>query len=165
MSDPLDVLRPTLAFVCALGAGLVAGVFFAFSAFVMTALARLPAEQGIAAMQSINVVVLNAAFLGVFMGTGALALAAAVLGAWRWTAPGSAWLTLGGVLYLVGVIGVTGALNVPWNDRLAAVAPHGAESAALWARYVVRWTIWNHARCAAGLAALAAFAAALRASR
>jgi uncharacterized membrane protein len=38
----------------ALGCGLVAGVFFAFSSFVMPALKRLPPAQGIAAMQSIN---------------------------------------------------------------------------------------------------------------
>jgi uncharacterized membrane protein len=31
--------------------------------------ARLPAREGIAAMQSINVVVINPAFLGVFLGT------------------------------------------------------------------------------------------------
>ena len=37
-----------------LGCGLNAGVFFAFSTFVMPALKRLPAAQGIAAMQSIN---------------------------------------------------------------------------------------------------------------
>ena len=40
----------------ALGCGLIAGVFFAFSTFVMKALIRLPASQGIAVMQSINVV-------------------------------------------------------------------------------------------------------------
>ncbi len=44
---------------CALGSALVAGVFFAFSTFVMKALGRLQPEQGIAAMQSINVTVLN----------------------------------------------------------------------------------------------------------
>jgi uncharacterized membrane protein len=33
----------------AVGAGLVGGVFFAFSTFVMKALSQLPAEQGIAA--------------------------------------------------------------------------------------------------------------------
>jgi len=36
----------------ALGCRLVAGVFFAFSAFVMKALGKLPPAQGIAAMRS-----------------------------------------------------------------------------------------------------------------
>ena len=43
-----------LTFIAALGSGLVAGIFFAFSNFVMKALARVPPAQGVAAMQSIN---------------------------------------------------------------------------------------------------------------
>ena len=43
-----------LTFISALSCGLMAGVFFAFSPFVMNGLARLPAQQGIAAMQFIN---------------------------------------------------------------------------------------------------------------
>ena len=39
--------------VATVGSALIAGVFFAFSTFVITALSRLPAEQGVAAMQSI----------------------------------------------------------------------------------------------------------------
>ena len=38
-----------------LGCGLVAGIFFAFSTFVMRALGRRPAGEGIAAMQAINI--------------------------------------------------------------------------------------------------------------
>jgi len=49
--------------VAALGAGLNGGVFFAFSTFVMPALSRLPASQGIAAMQSINVAAINRRYL------------------------------------------------------------------------------------------------------
>jgi hypothetical protein len=52
------------------GCGLVAGFFFAFLICVMKALGRLPAEQGITAMQSINVVVINPWFLTAFFGTG-----------------------------------------------------------------------------------------------
>jgi uncharacterized membrane protein len=55
----IDHLLFALTLVAALGCGLMAGVFFAFSAFVMKALARLPLAQGIAAMQSINVAVIN----------------------------------------------------------------------------------------------------------
>ena len=50
----------------ALGSALVAGIFFAFSTFVMKALGRLQPEQGIAAMQAINVTVLNPWFFTVF---------------------------------------------------------------------------------------------------
>src|SRR4029453_8846365 len=64
MNNPIYLLT----FVVALGSGLVAGIFFAFSNFVMKALARVPAAQGIAAMKSINVVVLNKWFFAVFLG-------------------------------------------------------------------------------------------------
>ncbi|MGE3967484.1 MAG: hypothetical protein AB7F08_04545, partial [Dongiaceae bacterium] len=61
----MDTLLPVLTFLSALGAGLIAGLFFAFSSFVMAALARLPADQGVAAMQSINTAVLNPVFFAV----------------------------------------------------------------------------------------------------
>ena len=50
-----------LTLLAALGSGLVAGIFFAFSAFIMSALGRVAAQCGIAAMQSINVTVLKSA--------------------------------------------------------------------------------------------------------
>jgi uncharacterized membrane protein len=46
----MDGFLFALTLFAALGCGVVAGVFFAFSAFVMRALASLPALQGIAAM-------------------------------------------------------------------------------------------------------------------
>jgi len=46
-----------------LGCGLVGGIFFGFSAFIMKALKRLPPAQGIAAMQCINVTVINPLFI------------------------------------------------------------------------------------------------------
>jgi uncharacterized membrane protein len=71
MSD----LKSILIVVSALGSGLVGGIFFAFSNFVMKALARVPPAQGVAAMQSINVVVLNRWFFAVFFGTAVCCLA------------------------------------------------------------------------------------------
>jgi hypothetical protein len=54
-----------LVFVAAVGSGIVAGIFFAFSSFVMAALERIPPVQGIAAMNSINVTVINPSFMSV----------------------------------------------------------------------------------------------------
>ena len=45
-SKMIERLLFALTLVSALGCGLVAGVLFAFSSFVMNALARLPAAQG-----------------------------------------------------------------------------------------------------------------------
>jgi uncharacterized membrane protein len=58
-----------LTFTAAIGCGLVAGVFFAFSTFVMPALARLQPAQGIAAMQSINITAINPLFMLALLGT------------------------------------------------------------------------------------------------
>src|SRR5699024_3882947 len=76
-----------LLVVTALGCGLVAGIFFAFSNFVIQALGRLPPAQGIAAMQSINVTVLNRWFLLTFVGTAAASVLVIVAALLRWGWP------------------------------------------------------------------------------
>lgn len=150
-----------LTLLAALGSGLIAGVFFAFSTFVMAALARRPPHEGIAAMQAINVVVLNRWFLSVFMGTAAICVVVTILALLRWRAPEAAFQVAGSLLYLIGTFVVTIACNVPRNDALARVAPSDPTAAGLWTRYVSEWTAWNHVRTAAALAAAAAFTLAL----
>lgn len=157
----MESLFHLLTFLAALGAALVAGIFFAFSVFIMTALGRLPAEGGISAMQSINVVVLNPVFFAVFFGTAAIALVLAIIALIAWSEPGAPYLLAGSLLYLVGTILVTMVFNVPLNNRLASVAPGSAEGAAVWTRYLSAWTAWNHVRTLASLAAAAAFIIAL----
>jgi len=147
-----------LTLVGALGSGLIAGVFFAFSTFVMRALERLPSAQGVAAMQSINVVVLNPIFLGVFVGIALVCVALIVAALASWPRPG---LLIGALLYLLGTFLVTGLFNVPRNQVLAKVEPASAEAGPLWQSYVRTLTAWNHVRTASALAAAAAFTVAL----
>jgi uncharacterized membrane protein len=145
----------------ALGCGLVAGVFFAFSSFVMASLKRLPSAQGIAAMQSIIIVAVTPAFMTALFGTAAACLG---LAGWALISMGGAPLALvliGCALYLVGAIGVTIAFNVPLNNRLAGLHSQGADAAGYWAKYVARWTAWNHVRTIAALAAAALLTVAL----
>jgi uncharacterized membrane protein len=144
-----------------LGSALVAGVFFAFSSFVMDGLARLPPAQGVAAMQSFNVTVLGSGFLISLFATALVAPVLALVGALR-GAPGWPLLALGAALHLVGVVAVTAFANVPRNDALAALDPIASGTAEHWAGYVVAWTRWNHVRTLAALAATAAFVAALQ---
>jgi uncharacterized membrane protein len=157
-----DKLLFLLTLFAALGSGLIAGAFFAFSSFVMKALSRLPASEGMAAMQSINVVVLNPLFLGVFVGTAAACGVGLVFSFLHWNEPGVVYLLAGSLLYLIGTFLVTMVFNVPLNDALAAVAPSAAEAKELWAGYLDRWTVWNHVRTIAALAAAASFTNALR---
>jgi uncharacterized membrane protein len=157
-----DGILRALLLAAALGSGLAAGIFFAFSTFVMRALGRIPPAQGIAAMQSINVAVINPLFMAVFLGTGVLSLVLAVDAFLRWERPGSALVLAGSALYLVGSIGVTMAFNVPRNDALAAVDAASSEGAVLWAAYLSGWTAWNHVRTVASLVAAALFTLALK---
>ena len=148
-----DRITFTITLLAALGSGLIAGVFFIFSVAIMRALERVPG--GMAAMQSINVVILNPMFLGVFMGTALLCVLIAILSVVRWDDSGSVWLLAGALLYLVGSIGVTMIFNVPLNNALMAATPENAD--AVWKNYLSTWTMWNHVRTVASLAASASF--------
>jgi uncharacterized membrane protein len=127
----------------------------------MKALGRLPPGQGIAAMQSINVAVLNPWFLGAFLGTAAVCALASILSLLRWQEPGSFYVLAGSALYLVGTLLVTAVFNIPRNDALGAIAATDPDAARLWAGYIAGWTAWNHVRTAAALGAAAALTFAL----
>jgi uncharacterized membrane protein len=139
----------------ALGAGLVGGIFFAFSNFVMPAIHRQPPSSAIATMQSINVVVLNRGFLAVFLGTGLGCLLLAGASALRWDETSSKLAIVGAIAYLVGTIGVTAGCNVPLNDALAGVAPAAADAESIWRSFYAPWMMWNHVRAVAAHAGAA----------
>lgn len=146
-----------LKLVSALGSGLVAGIFFALSTFVMSALARLKPAQGIAAMQTINITAINPLFMIALFGTAAACIFLAVSSLLKLHQPDAVYLLLGSVLYLVGTVGVTIVFNVPLNDVLAKVDPDSTEGASLWVSYLANWTTWNHVRTLAAFAAAALF--------
>ncbi len=136
-----------------LGSALVGGVFFAFSSFVMKSLARLPSSEGIAAMQSINVVVINWSFLGTFMGTALLSVGVFALMIANSNHPAAMFFIIGAILYFVGTFLVTVFGNVPLNNQLAAVTATGSAAASIWEGYLNRWTIWNHIRTTSAMTA------------
>ena len=150
-----------LTFIGALGSAVIAGVFFAFSSFVMAALGRLPAQEGMAAMRSINVTVLNPVFLGVLMGTGLLCVALCCAGYFRIEQIEGKLILAAGLIYVIGCIGITIACNVPLNDALARAAPDAVD---VWARFRADWTNWNHVRAVAALLSAVSLTAALVAS-
>jgi uncharacterized membrane protein len=132
----IDDTLVALTLVAALGSGLVAGAVFAFSTFVTGALSRLPAPQGIAAMQSISIVVINPWFITALFGTGLAAVALAAVAAIEWNEPQVYYQLAGSALYVIGTVVVTIAFNVPRNDALATADPEHADSAGLWQRYL-----------------------------
>jgi uncharacterized membrane protein len=142
----------TLSLVTLLGTAIIGGVFFAFSNFVMPALEKRPVAEGMAAMQSINITVLNPLFLVTFMGTAPLSLLLAYL---SWTADihGKSWIIASGITYNLGTFLVTIAGNVPLNERLAKTDPSDGGAEQLWRHYLVKWTSLNTIRTIASLAA------------
>ncbi|MBX4929718.1 anthrone oxygenase family protein [Rhizobium binae] len=145
----------------AIGSGLVAGIFFAFSTFIMTAFSRIPAEQGIAAMNSINVTIVRSPFMALFVPTAILCLVIAVLALINWRGGASALMLAGAALYVFASFLSTIIFNVPMNDALEKVSGSGPEAVALWSTYLRDWTWWNHVRTVASLLASLAFVRAL----
>jgi uncharacterized membrane protein len=158
-----QLLMTGLLWFSAVGCGLIAGVYFAFSTFIMTSFARIAPAAGIAAMNAINIDIVKSVFMPLFFGTTLAAAILAGLALSRWSGPGSMAVLTGGVIYVIGMLGVTLVFNVPLNDALAAADPSSAEGASLWARYVRDWTFWNHVRLIASIVASVLFVVGLTA--
>ncbi len=127
----------------------MSGLLFAFSNFVMRALAQMPPEQGMSAMQKINVTIINPLFLTLFLGTPLLCAILAVASILERSSPGSMWLLGGAVAYLAGPFLITVIFNVPLNNRLAEAEASDAEDT--WVNYQLTWQRWNHLRTYLGI--------------
>jgi uncharacterized membrane protein len=159
----MNTVASGLLWFSAIGCGLLGGLYFAFSAFIMTSLGRIDRAAGIAAMNAINADIVRSPFMPVFLLTTLSAAALAVLAVVRWGEPGALAMLAGGIVYVLGMFVVTVAFNVPLNNALAAVEPTTAAAAQTWARYLMDWTWWNHVRTLACTAAVALFIAAIAA--
>lgn len=145
-------LNYILALLAIIGTGLIAGTFFIFSVAIMTAFRRLPGSEGMAAMQSINVVIQNPIFLGVFMGTALLSLVLAGMSVWNWAAPHTYYVLAGAAFYVIGSFMLTVVFNVPLNNALDAADATTASGQEVWQTYLTDWTFWNHVRTVASIA-------------
>jgi len=134
------------------GAGLVTGLLFAFSNFVMRALADLPSDKGMFAMQRINETIINPTFLMLFLGTPILCSVIAVNSELNINEPGSLFLLVGAIAYLIGPFGITMRFNVPLNNLLARAKV--SESDVIWPKYQKKWQWWNHIRTYIGVASV-----------
>lgn len=147
-------IATTLAiFAAIVGSALIGGIFFAFSNFIMQALQRVPSAEGILAMQTINVTVLNRGFLGLFMGTALICLVLAVVAIAEWEMARSPWLLGGAVAYIGGTWLVTMLGNVPLNNKLASLEREDSGSSEFWAHYLEHWTRLNSRRAGAAVCA------------
>ena len=141
------------------GAGLVTGLLFAFSNFVMRALSDVTNEDGMLVMQRINERIINPIFVVLFLGTPVLCVIIAVGSGMNLDVPGNLWLLLGSICYLIGPFGITMLFNVPLNKRLAKT--ESSDSEKIWTDYQIRWQRWNHVRTYVGVLSIMLLAAGL----
>lgn len=151
MFDSVIALALTIA---AISAGLMAGVYFAFSAFIMRSFDQLGAAQAADAMNAINEVILRSWFMPLFFGS---TLLFAVLSVWAIVDADMAgrWLLfVTGLIYVAGMFLCTVFFNVPLNNRLKDAGRNNNAKAETWTHYFRYWTRWNHLRTICSLAAL-----------
>lgn len=125
--------------------GLMAGIYFAFSVFVMQSLAQLPAHEGVRAMNAINAVIVKTMFLPLFFisSIAHLGLFIFVL----MTETESTFLLGGaGAVYVLGMFFTTLLGNVPLNNRLAKYRDVSEKQTDVWNDYLQRWVRLNHIR-------------------
>ncbi|WP_240196894.1 DUF1772 domain-containing protein [Nonomuraea lactucae] len=148
-------MLPVLAILALLLNGLMAGLFYTFSVIVMRSLDAIEPAQATATMSSVNVKILNAWFLPVFLLAPVASLVTGLLLLMRdGRATAGTLFLVAAAAYFLGVLGVTAVVNVPMNNAL--------DSGALdWSGYSPRWTRWNHLRTVASVAALVLAAAGL----
>lgn len=150
-----------LGTIAAIGNALMAGVFFAFSSFVIQSLSALPPRQAVAAMQSINKVILRSLFMLLFFGATIVSIGLLLAGIMIENPAINVYLVTGCLLNLVGVFVVTAVFNVPLNDRLKTVDANNEDCADAWTSYVSGWLQWNHVRTVLALLSSIMFVLAL----
>lgn len=143
----------TIVIIAAIPAmGLVTGLLFAFSNVVMSALADLPSDKGMFAMQRINEKIINPVFMLLFFGTPLLCLMIVVSAGLQPGESGSLFLIIGALAYLIGPFGITVLFNVPLNNQLARTSVSDADK--IWPIYQRKWQWWNHLRTYIGVVSI-----------
>jgi uncharacterized membrane protein len=144
-------LTNALIWFSALGSGLIAGIYFAFSTFIIRAFDSIEASQAVAAMNSINETILRSLFMPLFFGSTLISIALIVVACLDWDKTGAGLMLIAGAIYFLGMFGCTVVFNVPLNNRLAVVNKHSADIEQVWSHYLRTWTRWNHIRTVSSL--------------
>jgi uncharacterized membrane protein len=158
----MDLLRRAVLLTATTASGLIAGLLFGYACSVMPALARVDDRTFVDVMQRINVAIVNGAFLLPLLGALGAGAASVVLLLPAAVRPALPWAIAGLVLYVV-TLAVTGLVNVPLNDALAAAGDPAtmADPTGVRAAFEDRWVTWNLVRTASAIGALGCFASAL----
>lgn len=137
--------------------GAIFGFFYAWICSTMWGLDAADPRVAIAAMQAMNASVRNVVFAPAFFGTPLALFVTAGLARAAGQVRPALLFAAAGLVYLLGGLFLTVAVNVPMNEALAQVTvPASAdEAASIWAAYSPRWQLFNTIRTlASGLALL-----------
>lgn len=137
--------------------GLMAGLFYSWSISVTPGIGRLGDKEYLASFQAMNRAIVNPVFLLCFLGAAVLLPVCTFM---NYSQPVSNrfWFLLGAsVFYIIGIIVLTFAGNMPLNNALdkfniAAASPE--QMAAFRAQFENKWNNLNHIRSFAGAIAL-----------
>ncbi len=135
-----------LAWLLAICSGLMAGVYLAFSSFIMRSFAALDTAAAINAMNAINTCILRSLFMPLFFGSTLVAALLCGAGIRHWNTPGAFQAVSAGLIYALGMFAVTAGFNVPLNNALAKAQAGNNEARKAWTAYLSRWTRWNTIR-------------------
>jgi len=145
------------AFAALLLNGAIFGFFYAWVCSTMWGLDNAEPAVAIEAMQAMNASVRNAVFAPAFFGTPVALLAAAGLAFASRLRTAALAFGAACLVYLLGGLVLTMAVNVPMNEVLAAieVPADSQEARRLWQDYSTPWQFWNVVRTIASGIALA----------
>jgi len=146
-----SLLITVLLWAAALSSGLIAGVYFAFSGFIMKAFGRLETAQSVAAMNAINEVILRSLFMPVFFASSIVALLLIMAAFVSWDEAGAGLALIAGMVYFFGMFVCTVVFNVPLNNALSKLDPNSDNAQQAWSHYLKNWTKWNHLRTVSSL--------------
>lgn len=142
----------TLLWSTAISSALMAGVYFAFSGFIMKSFDSIETRQAITAMNSINKIILRSWFMPIFFGSSIISLMLSIVAIIYWDESGAELTLLTGMIYFVGMFICTIIFNVPLNNSLARLDPDSDNAQHIWIHYLNNWTKWNHVRTVSSLA-------------
>ncbi|WP_373939226.1 DUF1772 domain-containing protein [Vibrio kanaloae] len=140
----------TLSLIAAVSTGLLAGAYFIFHNTVMIVLAE---QDGMKMMNRINKVILNKAFLTIFVLSPLCSLLLLIIGLIGELLTTQTPLLYGASLSILGFL-ITIRFNVPLNNRLALAVESDIN---MWEHYLVHWVIWNQRRYYISTLAVAGF--------
>ncbi|GAB3744789.1 DUF1772 domain-containing protein [Amycolatopsis oliviviridis] len=147
----MSTLSEIVLIAAVIAAGLIAGLFYAYTCSVMPGLARADARTYVTGMREINVAILNGWFALSFGGAPLLAAVAAALHFKSDLRAALPWIIAGFVLLLVMLV-VTMAVNVPLNNVLeAGFDGDNTDFEALRSKFEGVWERWNLVRTIAGI--------------